>query len=346
MREAPSSLGDAAVGARLAIAFVIAVSAAPPPTARVAASERHAVRPTPPRSRAAAAADSVLWMEMRNVDLHVDERHVLHVRSLRGEVVPVTPGAIAWLDDPRSFRIRATSGIVALDGDAIATLLHDITFNYPGAPIRNLRVRIEQGAIVQQGTLHKGVDIPFEMWATPVLESDGRLRLHPHKLRILGVNGITLMRALGLHMDRLMDLRRARGASVKGDDLYLDPLQLIPPPTVSGRLQAVRIEGNVLVQEFARTADDTIFGTYVRPDSGSHNFVYFRGGELRFGKLTMSDTDLLINDADEQDPLDLYLAHYNDQLAAGHTKNLTNLGLRTWMVDYHRVRRALADGSQ
>ena len=145
------------------------------------------------------------------------------------------------------------------------------------------------------------------------------------------------MRALGLHLAKLMDLSKARGLSVNGDDLFVDPLQLIPPPTVEGRLSAVRVEDTLLVQEFTRTAQDTVFGSYVRPDSSSHNFVYFRGGELRFGKLTMSDTDLLINDEDERDPLDLFLARYNDQLVAGHTKNTPELGLRTWLVDYGKL---------
>ena len=211
------------------------------------------------------------------------------------------------------------------------------SFNYPGAPIKHLRIRIEKGQLVQRGTLHKGVDIPFEMWSTPVLERDGRLRLHPDKLRIFSVNGMTLMRALGLHLEKLMDLSRAKGVSVKGDDLYIEPLQLIPPPTVDGRLAAVRIEDTLLVQEFARTADDSVFGTVVRPDSSAHNFIYFRGGTLRFGRLTMSDTDLLIGDDDETDALDLDLAQYNRQLAAGRTRNLPNLGLRTWLVDYQRL---------
>src|SRR5690349_3867959 len=61
--------------------------------------------------------DSTLWMEMRNVDMHIDEQHLLHMRSLRGQVIPATPGALAWLDDPKSFHIRVTSGIVALDGE-------------------------------------------------------------------------------------------------------------------------------------------------------------------------------------------------------------------------------------
>jgi hypothetical protein len=134
-----------------------------------------------------------------------------------------------------------------------------------------------------------------------------------------------------------MDLSNAHGVSVREDDLYIDPLKIIPPPLIEGCLSAVRIEGTMLVQEFVRTADDTIFGTYVRPDSGSRNFVYFRGGTLRPGRLTMTDTDLLIHDADGSDPFDLYRAEYNKQLVAGHTKSLANYGLRTWMVDYGKI---------
>ena len=295
-----------------------------------------AARPTASKTPV-EAADSVLWMEMRNVDLHIDEQQVMHMRVLRGQVIPTAPGATAFLDDPKSFRVRVTNGVVALSGDAVAALLNEIAFNYADAPIKHLRVRIEKGQLVQKGTLHKGVDIPFEMWATPVLASDGKLRLHPDKLHIFSVNGLTLMHALGLHLAKLMDLRKAHGVSVNGDDLFVDPLQLIPPPMVEGRLSGIRVEDSLLVQEFTRTPDDTIFGTYVRPDSGSHNFIYFRGGELRFGKLTMRDTDLLINDDDERDPLDMYLVRYNKQLAAGHTKNLPNLGLRTWLIDYRRL---------
>lgn len=328
---------DGALGLWFALIGAAWVSPGPRVPAPVS-SRLGDARATAPRD----VADSTQWVEMRNVDLHIDAHAVMRLRSLRGEVLRTRADSIASLDDPGSFRIRATSGLVALDGGAITALLNEIAFNYPKAPIRNLRVRIEKGSVVQKGTLHKGVDIPFEMWAVPVLQLDGRLRLHPHRLTIFSVNGITLMHALGLHLSSMMDLSKARGVSVKGDDLFLDPLQIIPPPVVEGRLAAVRIERDLLVQEFVRTPDDTIFGTFVRPDSGAHNFVYFRGGFLRFGKLTMTDTDLLIHDADERDPFDLYFADYNRQLVAGYTKNLPNFGLRTWMIDHGKLDTASA----
>ncbi len=295
-------------------------------------------------ARAATVADSILWIEIQNVDLHINPRNAMRIRSLRGQVM-TKPGTVAWLDDPTSFRIRATSGVVALDGDAISALLNDVAFHYPGAPITNLRVTIENGSLVQRGTLHKGVAIPFQMWSVPTMQPDGKLKLHPDRLKILGVNGLSLMHALGLHLDNMMNLSGARGVTVKGDDLYLDPLAIIPPPVVEGKLKSVRVEGAYLVQEFFHAADDTIFGSFVRVAPDAKNFVYFRGGTLRFGRLTMSDTDLLIGDADERDPFDLYFTEYNRQLVAGHTSNLPNLGLRTWMVDFGDLGTVTASNS-
>ena len=293
-------------------------------------------RVTPNATSVAAPADSILWIEMRNVDLHIDAKNAMRVRSLQGQVV-TKPGVIAWLDDPTSFRIRATSGEVALDGAAISALLNEVAFNYPGAPITGLQVSIENGSVVQRGTLHKGVAIPFRMWSVPQMQPDGRLKLHPDRLIILGVNGLSLMHALGLHLDNMMNLSKARGVTVKGDDLYLDPLAIIPNPVVDGKLKSVRIEGPYMVQEFFHTADDTIFGSFVRVDPSAKNFVYFRGGSLRFGRLTMSDTDLLISDLDERDAFDLYFAEYNRQLVAGHSNTLPNKGLHAWMVDFGKL---------
>ena len=293
-------------------------------------------RATPDATSVANPADSILWIEMRNVDLHIDPKNAMRVRSLQGQVL-TKPGVIAFLDDPTSFRIRATSGEVALDGPAISALLNEVAFNYPGAPITGLRVTIENGNVVQRGTLHKGVAIAFQMWSVPQMQPDGRLKLHPNKLTILGVNGLSLMHALGLHLDNMMNLSKAKGVTVKGDDLYLDPLAIIPHPVVEGKLKSVRIEGAYLVQEFFHTADDTIFGSFVRADPKVKNFIYFRGGSLRFGRLTMSDTDLLIKDADERDPFDLYFPEYNKQLVAGHSNTLPNKGLIATMVDFGKL---------
>ena len=291
-------------------------------------------------------ANAALWTDMRNVNLHIDQTAFMRIWLLHGQVLPTAPGTIATLDEPTSFSIRITAATIALDGEALSALMNEIVFNYPGSPIRHLSIAIEDSEVVQHGVMHKGVDIPFTMRAVPRLMPDGTVQLKPLSMRIFGgVDGFKLLHALGLHLDKMLGgLKGARGAFVEGDDIYLEPTQIVPPPTIQGRLSAIHIDGNLLVQDFQRSADDSVFGTLVKADSGVRNYIYYRGGYLRFGKLTMTDTDLLIEDADESDPFDLMLSDYNKQLVAGHTRNLPNYGLRTTMVDYNKLHETtLAD---
>ena len=297
-------------------------------------------RPAPQGPRATSDADTALWIEMRNVNLHVDEDHVLRVRSLRGQVESTTPGAVPILDDPATFRIRVTSGSVGLTGADLAGLLNGYVFAYRGSPIRNIKARTDGSHVIISGIMHKGVDIPFEMTATMTLDPDGRIRAHPTKMRILGVNGTALLHALGLRLDKVLDLSGSRGASVKGDDMLLEPTKIIPPPTIAGRLASIAVEGDQIVQTFTVANDDVDGGARFRPDSGAHHYIYFRGGRLTFGKLTMTDTDLLIVDADQSNPFDMYMAKYNRQLIAGSTRNLATYGLRVSMPDYASVKES------
>lgn len=304
------------------------------------ASAAHAPPPTRPSVRAPlVAGDSATWIEMRNVHLRLGDRGAIRIRRLRGEMIRAVPSVPAALDDERSFSIRITDGSVSLTGEDLAALLNGYVFAYRGAPLKKLAVRFEGDRIIQSGVMHKGVDLPFEITASLALTAEGLVRLHPERVRLLGVDGAALLGALRLRLDDLLDLSGARGASVKGNDIYLDPAKSIPPPAIVGRLASVRIEGEELVQQFVRLADDSVFGGYVRPDTSVTSFIYFRGGQMRFGKLTMWDTDLQIDDADQSDPFDLYLAKYNEQLVAGFSRNHSDLGLDVQMPDYSDIRR-------
>ena len=64
----------------------------------------------------------------------------------------------------------------------------------------------------------------------------------------------------------------------------------------------------------------------------------YRGNQLRFGKLIMSDTDMVLIDMDPKDPFDFYLDHYKEQLVAGYTKETLKFGLRVFMRDYNELR--------
>jgi hypothetical protein len=68
------------------------------------------------------------------------------------------------------------------------------------------------------------------------------------------------------------------------------------------------------------------------------NYMYYRGNQLRFGKLTMADTDMALIDMDPQDPFDFYLDRYKQQLVAGYTKETPTFGLRVFMRDFNKLK--------
>jgi hypothetical protein len=274
------------------------------------------------------------WLEMKNVNLRVANDAVVGVRSLRGEVIPTRGGTSALLDSTTSFSIRITSGTVALESADLSVILNRFVFGYDGSPLRKLRVRMDGTQLVQSGVMRKGVDLKFEITSSLSLTDSGLIRLRPTKVRVLGVNGQSLLRALGLQLDDLLDLSGSKAARVKGNDIYLDPTKILPPPAIAGRLVAVRVEGDALVQEFERLPEDSVFTRYARADSAASNYLFFRGGRLRFGRLEMHDTELQILDLDPSDPFDLFLAQYNRQLVAGYSRNRPDLSLQAFFPDF------------
>jgi len=302
-----------------------------PRAARTAAAVVH---------RAPPVAAQREWVEIQNVDLHLTNQVVIRIRSLHGEVLRTGAERPPVLDDLTSFRIRVTAATIALTGADLGALLNTVVFAYPNAPLRDLRVRTDGQEIVLTGIMHKGVDLRFRLRGTLDLTPDAKVRIHPTTVHILGLNGEAVLHLFGLHLESLLDLRGAHGATVKGDNLFLDPTAILPPPAIDGHLASVRIDGTAVVQEFVRTDDDTVFRRAVHADTTDHDFIYFRGGELRFGKLLMTDTDLRIVGPRQSAVFDLSLPHYSEQLVAGESHTLRNQGLLVNMPNFATVQRS------
>ena len=266
---------------------------------------------------------------MRNVDFHVGDGVVLHIRRLRG-LMRGRNGVVDF-DDVSSYTVEVSAAEVGLAGDDLTNLLNRYVFAYPGAPLSKLRVRVDSDGIRQSGILHKGVDIPFDMTANVSLTPDGRIRLHAAHVKIFGVNGLALMNALGLSLEKMIDLSRAHGITAKGNDLFMEATALLPPPKFVGKLAAVRIDGDQLVQTFGNPADSTPPTQTLDP--AATNFMLYRGGTLHFTKLLMTDAEMLVVDADPRTPFDFDNSGYRKQLVAGRSRTLPDMGLEVWMPD-------------
>jgi hypothetical protein len=286
------------------------------------------------RSARAGSGES-LWTQMRNVHMVVDPAVILEVRELHGRLVAARKGGIPFFDDPKSFRIEIDRATTAISTASMSALLNRYTFAYPGAPLKNIELSVHDGKLRQKGTLHKGADVPFEMDGELSALPDGRLKVHPTALKVAGLPVKRLLDALGVELVKVIKVRADRGVAIDGDDLLLDANQLLPPPAISGRVGAARLERDRIVLEFVGPAPKALKPSL--PEA--RNYMYFRGGRLRFGKLTMQDTDLQIVDTSPDDSFRFDLSQYARQLVAGYSKTMTDKGLVSFMPDADKVDR-------
>lgn len=288
-------------------------------------------RPATGRRTAAKPALPLVQIEMRNVHLRFADGIALDVRHLRGEMISTTPGEPPFFDDQRSYTLRVHTADAAITTASLTTLMNESLFAYEGAPFKDLTISTDEARLKMKGKLNKAIDVPFTVSAVPEVAPDGRLRLRATKIEAAGIPAKGLMKFFGLELDDIVSLEKRRGVAVEDNDLLLVPGRILPPPRIEGHLERVRVSDGRLHQTF------TPAGTRVArldPPDPKANYVFFRSGVIRFGKLTMHDTDLQLIDADPSDPFDFYPSQYLRQLIAGYSKTMADGGLKTFMPDF------------
>jgi hypothetical protein len=277
---------------------------------------------------------------MRGVDFHVDSQIVLHIGYLRGALRRSSPDAPPYFDDKHSFSLQIDTARIAISPAHLSDLLNRYVFSYPGAPIHHVNVSVDHGQLVQRGTL-KGVS--FKVVGDLTVTRSGELRLHPSTIKAAGIPVGGLMDLFGIQLEKLVNLGQARGVRLEKNDFVLSPAGLLPPPTTRGVLSAVEVNDSAIVQTFKPPPGDPV-KPLTPPDPKATNYMYYRGSVLRFGKLTMHNTDLQIIDGDPRDPFDFYLDRYNLQLTAGYSRNTPSHGLIVFMPDFKRAQSVRAAG--
>jgi hypothetical protein len=296
--------------------------------------------PLPPHESSQAAASSAassnheVQVAIKNVMYHFTDPIAAHIIQLEGHLVPTKPGAIIVFDDTNSFLIAVASAEIAISCSSLAQILNINVFSAADAPIKDVAIESKNNQLIIKGKLHQKGDVPFEMTGTISADPDGKIRLHADHVKAAHLPMKGLLDLLGLDLARLINTKKVHGITTEKDDLVLDPEQILPPPRIRGKVTAIRVEGNEIVQ---------VFGTLQASNFAAKqpgNYMAYRDGNLRFGKFTMQDADLILIDADPQDAFDFYLDHYKEQVVAGYDRITPDFGLRIYAHDYSKLRRA------
>jgi hypothetical protein len=285
------------------------------------------------QQRGATAPEGAVHVQMHNVMYHFTDNVAVHLRNVAGALIPTTPGQAPVFDDKKSFTLEITAAEIAMEPQSLANVLNGNVFADKDAPLKDIEIRIEKGRLKVKGKLHKKGDIGFETEGQLSATPDGKIRLHADKIKALHLPVKGLMDLFGLDIADLIKTGKVRGVKVEKDNLILDPGEILPPPRISGQVTAIRLEGNNIVQIFGAPQK------YSWAHMTAQNYMAYSGNRLQFGKLLMTDTDMVIIDPDPRDPFDFYLDHYKEQLVAGHTKTTPSFGLRVYMVDFNKLKQ-------
>ena len=267
---------------------------------------------------------------MKNVMYHFTPAISVHITQLNGRLAPTRE--IPIFDDKQSFILEIDAATIFMTTDSLAHVLNDKVFAAKDAPLKDLAVTIEGEQLKIKGKLARKGNISFEMVGDVLLNPDGRIRLHARHIKAahLPVKGI--MDLFGVEVADMVNTKKVKGVSVDKDDVLLDPEQILPPPQIRGKLSSIKVANGQIIQVFGKDpARLTV--------KDARNYMAYRGATLRFGKLTMHDTDLELIDSDPRDPFDFYLDQYKEQLMAGYSKTTATFGLRTYMVDFNKLHR-------
>jgi hypothetical protein len=281
----------------------------------------------------ASQDNGAVQVQMHNVMYHFTDQVAVHLINVGGSLAPTKPGHFPVFDDKESFELRIAAAEITMDPQSLANVLNTHVFTAKDAPLKDISVSIEKDHLKVKGKLHQKGDIGFETEGRLSATPDGKIRLHAEKIRALHLPVKGLMDLFGVDIADLIKNGKVRGVQVEKDDLILDPGEILPPPRISGKITDIYLEGNNIVQIFGEPKK------YEWAKVTAQNYMAYRGNRLQFGKLLMTDTDMVIVDPDPRDPFDFYLDRYKDQLVAGYSKTTPTFGLRVYMVDFNKLKQ-------
>ena len=305
-----------------------AMEAARPKAAEPAASAPAGEPPATTKSGKTVAA------RMHNVLFHFTDRSGALILDLNGALVPTGSNEMPVFDEKSSFAVLVASAQIAISPAALSDILNTLVLNKPDAPLKDLTMTIEDGKLKMKGKLHSKGDVPFQTQGTVAVNPDGRLRITTEKVKALKIPVKGMMNLFGIELASVINTSKIAGMDTDKNDLLIDLSTLLPPPHILGKVVAVRLDKNAIVTTMKGDAAPTEIG----PDSG--NFMAFRGNQLRFGKLTMTDSDLVVMDMTPNDPLDWNQNRYQQQLEAGYSKITPKFGLVAFAVDFAKLKNA------
>ena len=299
---------------------------------------------------AASPADSttVTEIEMRNVHFRLTDHIGIEMDHVRGNLHSLMHGnATVVMGDKTAFGMRVYAGEASITTVALTWLMNEWIFADSAVPLKRVKVTQAGSELRIVGIFGTRIKLPIQMVARVEATPDGMIRLVPTSIKAVRLESRGILSALGVHLQDLLDLKRARGIRLAGDTMYMNPAEAFPPPVLRARIGEARVENGGVHLRFvpldARDARKAAIHLVHDSATLAANYIVMRGGTVRFGKLFMAHTDATVIDADPKDPFDFSIDYYFSQMVEGFSRSKPDYSQVYTMPDYSKL-KSLARG--
>lgn len=258
-------------------------------------------------------------VQMRDVDFRITGDIGFHVHQLTAQLVPRTPGQPVDMDDPAQFDIRILGGDVTVPKASLDALFNTYLLDYSPRSLNALSLTPGDGVLDVSGGLKlrnhfPGVWMPFGMRGTLALKESRYLVYTPTEARVMGIQTLALLKALGLQLSQLAPLDRG-GAKLEGNTMVLDQYTVFPPPRLIGQMKTARVTPDGLVLGFGPAP---ALCAPAPTNAGSR--IWIQSGDLKMYNVLVTNSRVLVTDTSSRGPLRFDLYHYREAAARGTTR--------------------------
>lgn len=288
------------------------------------------------------------YMLLNNVKFRYDEEVYISVHHMLAITEPVKPYKYVDMNNENSFGIKIISAQCSLEHSVRENLFNKRVLNYEGAPLKNLTLLAVDVDVKGQkvpmlkinGMMKLGVWLPFEMLGTVgVDKATNSMTIEAYKIKSVGFPFVkNLMDMSGIKLSKLVSIKPGRGLSIGNNTMYVDAMNITPPPKLSGILLDARINPKTNCIDLKIGAQKPAEVKYSLLVPEAKNYIYIFNGSLIFGKLLSSNGKLQLVDTTPADYMDFYLKKYLLQLSKSEIRMTADAAMIVYIPDYKSIK--------
>jgi hypothetical protein len=270
---------------------------------------------------ASCFSGTTTYIHIRNTKFLFNADVSIYVKSLMVRATPLDPNNFYDLDDIYSHVYNVIGGEIALDFSVMERMLNKYVLDFEGAPLRNLSFSTfldenNKRKFVVKGEMKEAIWISFTMTSTMTLDkTNNQIVITADEINTMEIiPADKFMKFLHVSLKNLIDLPQGLAISINKNSFVIKPLSLFPPPQLTGKMSAIKLEEKHIAISFEQLERVSVPARPI-PNAVSDFFLF--GGDVKIGQVRFLNMHIQILDRDPNGTFKYHIKNYFKHISEG-----------------------------